>query len=140
MKFSKIAASALTAAAFVVTPAASAMADDAPQFTSAQASSGKSAYDRSCASCHGGSLEGTNDAPGLSGDFFLGYWKEKSVADLYDYMHDFMPPTAPSSLKEQEYVNIAAYVLSKNGVAAGDTSLDLEDDLSSMIIGSGLAE
>lgn len=139
MNFSQFFAPALAAVLFMI-PAAPSLAEDTPQFTTAQASSGKSAYDRSCASCHGGSLEGTNDAPGLSGEFFLGYWKEKSVADLYDYMHDFMPPTAPSSLTEQEYVNITAYVLSKNGVTAGDTSLNLEANLSSMIIGSGVAE
>lgn len=104
-------------------------------FTSGQAASGKSTYDRSCAACHGGSLEGSNDAPGLSGDFFLGYWTGKSVGDLYAYMHDFMPPAAPSSLQPSQYADIAAYVLSRNGFEPGETPLSPEDDLDAMIIG-----
>ena len=111
-------------------------AEGAPQFTSGQVASGKSAYSRNCASCHGGSLEGTNDAPALSGDFFNSYWEGKTVADLYNHMHDFMPPTAPGSLEDQEYLNITTYVLSEYGHTPGDTTLELGDDMSTMVIGA----
>jgi len=104
-------------------------------YTSAQVSSGQSVYQRNCASCHGGSLEGTNDAPALSGSFFVDYWTGKSVADLYNYMHDFMPPTAPSSLEEAQYAALAAYVLSENGFTGEDAALDPAGDLEAQIIG-----
>lgn len=134
----------LAAAALSVVPAAVSAAPDsaegAPQFTSGQVSAGKSIYSNNCASCHGGSLEGTNDAPALSGDFFSAYWDGKTVADLYNYMHDFMPPTAPGTLAEEDYLNITAYVLSEFGHAAGEEALNLEGDPSSMIIGAGIGE
>lgn len=108
----------------------------APSFTSSQVSSGMSIYTRSCASCHGGSLEGTNDAPALNGDNFAAYWPGKTVADLYNYAHDNMPPTAPATLKPEEYLDIVAFILSGNGHETGDTPLPADvTELEKLTIG-----
>ena len=102
--------------------------DAASFFTSSQMSSGKAIYTSNCASCHGGSLEGTNDAPALSGANFAAYWPGKTVADLYDYAHDNMPPTAPASLSAEQYLDIVAFILSGNGHQPGDTPLPTDHE------------
>jgi mono/diheme cytochrome c family protein len=125
--------------ALAATPVA-AYAEDgvAPQFSSGQVSAGQNAYATNCASCHGGSLEGTNDAPALSGDFFGSYWTGKPVADLYTHLSEFMPPSAPGSLPEDTYLNITAYILSIYGHAPGDKALAIGDEMSTMTLGVGL--
>ncbi|MXW35524.1 MAG: cytochrome c, partial [Chloroflexi bacterium] len=43
-------------------------------FLDAQAASGRTAYGRSCASCHGTTLRGAVHGPDLTGPGFLGNW------------------------------------------------------------------
>jgi PQQ-dependent dehydrogenase (s-GDH family) len=94
----------------------------APTFTAEQAASGKVGYDAHCVTCHSPTLAGGNYGTPLTGAYFDEKWRGKPVAALYEHMHT-MPPSEPGSLAEETYAAITAYVLEKNGVAAGDTEL-----------------
>ena len=94
----------------------------APSFSAAQAISGQAPYAAHCASCHLADLAGQNEAPQLAGVNFRNTWGTRSTKDLIEYMSATMPPGRPS-LAEQDYVNIAAFILRSNGAAAGPQAL-----------------
>ena len=94
----------------------------ATAFTAQQATAGRSAYDKSCASCHLPDLSGSNDVPPLSGAVFLSTWRTRTTKDLLDYMSASMPPGG-SSLGAEAFESIAAYILEKNGASAGPQPL-----------------
>jgi mono/diheme cytochrome c family protein len=89
-------------------------------FTSAQASAGAKTYAAQCSRCHGAKLEGvsapalTGSGSGLNGD---------SVSEAYKFISTQMPAGNPGSLSSTEYLNIVAYILSRNGHAAGTKAL-----------------
>ena len=94
----------------------------APSFSAAQAISGQAPYAANCASCHLADLAGQNEAPQLAGVNFRHTWGTRTTKDLIEYMSATMPPGRPS-LAEQDYVNIAAFILRSNGAAAGPQAL-----------------
>jgi mono/diheme cytochrome c family protein len=87
-------------------------------FTAEQATAGKGAYTKACASCHMPDLSGNNDAPALAGMAFTSSWGPRTTKDLFDYMSAAMPPSG-SSLEPDAYLSIMAYVLQTNGAPAG---------------------
>jgi alcohol dehydrogenase (cytochrome c) len=91
-------------------------------FTAAQASAGQASYAANCASCHLVDLAGQNEAPQLAGTNFRSTWGKRTTRDLIEYMSATMPPGRPS-LAEQDYVNLAAFILRANGAAAGTQAL-----------------
>ncbi len=98
-------------------------AEIAPQFTAAQADAGKTAYNASCAVCHGSTMtNGTFGTP-LAGTYFKNAWFGKTVAKFYERAQKTMPPAAPASLPKESYANIVAYILELNGFKAGDSPL-----------------
>src|SRR6185312_12913486 len=64
-------------------------------FTALQAARGKSAYDDSCASCHGGNLDDGQFGPPVKGPDFRAQWHSQSAAALYSLVATKMPPAAP---------------------------------------------
>lgn len=84
-------------------------------FTASQAATGQSLYRNNCASCHGDDLRGNIDGPELVGDYFLAYWGERSVAELYGYAKGNMPPGRAGTLEDQQYLDIVTWILSNNG-------------------------
>jgi PQQ-dependent dehydrogenase (s-GDH family) len=99
-----------------------------PPFTRAQVTAGKTAYDASCALCHGSTLmNGTFGTP-LAGAYFKRQWSGRSVAELFEKSRDTMPPAAKGSLPAATYAAILAYVLEVNGSAPG--TIDLPADVS----------
>src|SRR5581483_10716216 len=73
----------------------------APQqgpFTQAQVDAGRTAYQTSCAGCHGDDLGGRNDASALAGGLFMGSWGGRTTADLLGFMQGSMPPGNPGGL------------------------------------------
>jgi mono/diheme cytochrome c family protein len=96
----------------------------AVSFTASQASSGEKEFETSCATCHGEHLEG-GAGPALSGPNFktLSTKVKATVGDVFGYMTTNMPMNAPASLSHDQYVNIMAFILSKNGYTAGGTPL-----------------
>ena len=95
-----------------------------PGFTQGQSSSGTKLYATRCATCHGGNLEGAA-APALSGAAFVHRWQsgQRTVADLLNRIESTMPLGSPHSLSLDEYIAVAAFILSRNGHAAGPTPL-----------------
>lgn len=104
---------------------ASAQAPAAPAagFTAAQATAGAAVYGRACATCHLPTLQGAFEAPPLAGGNFRLAWGSRPVAELLTTTKEKMPPAAPGSLSQDDYVAVTAYILQRNGVAAGATAL-----------------
>ncbi len=107
-------------------PAAPAVTGAAPQYTAAQATAGKTAFDADCAVCHGNTLTNGTMAPPLAGESFHTAWAGQSVRALYDSTKT-MPPANPGSLSDDTYASIVAYMLQVNGYAAGETPLTTGD-------------
>jgi len=94
-----------------------------PPFSRAQVAAGKTAYNASCAVCHGITLtNGTFGTP-LAGDYFRRQWSGRPVADLFEKARATMPPAAMASLPPDTYAAIVAYILEVNGGTAGATRL-----------------
>jgi alcohol dehydrogenase (cytochrome c) len=106
---------------FVAMPLAA--QQSAGAFTDAQASSGSSVYAQNCAGCHGMNLEGSGDAPALVGGTFLLKWRPKMVSELFGDILQTMPASNPGSLGEAAALNVTAYILQRNGAAAGQQAL-----------------
>ncbi len=88
-------------------------------YTQAQASAGAAVYTNNCSSCHGANLKG-NSGPTLVGPSIAsGY---KTAAALHDFIKTQMPANAPNSLSAQQYDDVTAYVLAKNGRLGGGTA------------------
>ena len=94
----------------------------APVFTARQATDGKAAYAKSCASCHMPDLSGNSEIPALAGTAFMSTWGARSTKELFDYMSAAMPYGAPS-LTTEAYMSITAFILQSNGAVAGPDAL-----------------
>jgi len=98
-------------------------------FTAEQAERGEAAYARNCQDCHGTTLDnGEFGGAPLNGSYFRRHWGGGSVAALYSKTRTTMPPDRPGQLTDRTYLDLTAFLLSKNGYAAGDKELpaDLE--------------
>jgi len=93
-----------------------------PVYTQEQADAAKSTYARSCASCHGDKLQGSGNAPPLSGFAFTSYWNGKPISGLMEALQR-MPADSPGSLSEKQYADLLALILEYNESPAGDTEL-----------------
>jgi alcohol dehydrogenase (cytochrome c) len=91
-------------------------------YSSDQAKSGATVFGQSCAQCHGVNLEGESGPP-LSGATFFKAYGSGTAAPLYDFISRQMPLTAPGSLSQTQYLDVTAYILSRNGIAAGSEPL-----------------
>ncbi|AHG90260.1 Pyrrolo-quinoline quinone repeat-containing protein [Gemmatirosa kalamazoonensis] len=92
-------------------------------YTTAQAERGRAVYDASCASCHGRALEGVS-APTL-GAAFVASWGRRGLTadDLLFVVGTTMPRGASQKLAAREVADVVAYLLARNGFAAGRTEL-----------------
>jgi len=86
----------------------------------AQAARGKDDYDQQCSVCHQPDLSGSDMIPALAGDAFMARWDGKTAKDLYDRESTTMPSNAPGSLDAKTYLDLTAYILQANNVAAAD--------------------
>ena len=91
-------------------------------YTEAQAVAGKLVFDTKCAVCHGVNLEGAAVVPNLSGDSFAAKWSGAPIQELYTELQR-MPPGNSAGLSERAYEEIAAYILSYNGVESNSNAL-----------------
>jgi mono/diheme cytochrome c family protein len=111
-------------------PAPAAVQPAAPaavSYTTSQAEAGAQAYASSaCAACHMPDLSGA-EGPPLVGPSFTGNWGNGPVSALFQFTKENMPATAPGSLSDQTYVEIVAYLLSRNGLPAGETPLSADE-------------
>jgi quinoprotein glucose dehydrogenase len=102
-------------------------------YSAEQADRGAAAYANRCGACHGVTLGGTGEAPGLSGGEFVSHYDQLSMGDLFDRVRTTMPQNAPKSLGRDEYADIVAYLLKSNGFPAGAVPLDKRSEVLAMI-------
>ncbi|HKE14194.1 MAG TPA: cytochrome c [Kofleriaceae bacterium] len=96
----------------------------APQTVEEQAARGAQLYGQHCAKCHGDAGQGAK-APALVGKEALpldprkGQKRDvqfKTAMDVFTWVKGHMPPDAPGSLADDEYVAILSFDLKANGV------------------------
>lgn len=108
-------------------------------FSKAQVLRGKTAYARNCQSCHSSNLQGEGIEPPLIGQLFIDAWREDKLFSLYDFIAIRMPKegrkTTPGSLTEQQYLDIVAYILDRNGFPAGAAELTREQLSTVQLVG-----
>jgi quinoprotein glucose dehydrogenase len=95
-------------------------------YSEAQAARGKPAFETSCGRCHNNELAGSERAPALKGDGFWAHWENDSLDRLFTKIRDTMPAGGIESVTDAGKLDILAYVLSKNGAAAGKDELSLD--------------
>jgi len=86
-------------------------------YTDAQAETGAALYEQHCLICH-------------DKKYFrpvLKRWEGQPLGMMYLIMSSSMPESNPASLRQEEYVDILAYVLSLSRYPSGDTALDYKD-------------
>jgi mono/diheme cytochrome c family protein len=87
-------------------------------YTAEQAVKGREVFNGSCLGCH--------TTASHQGTAFQLKWFGRSLYDLYDYLSQAMPKSAPGSLTEDEYVWVTAYILRLNGMPPGKVELSPE--------------
>jgi len=92
-------------------------------YTQEQAQRGQQDFNNYCAECHRPDLTGAA-GPALAGDAFVRQWGNKPLGDLFSFEHSKMPATSPGSLPDDTMWTITAFILQKNGFAAGSTALN----------------
>ncbi|MFD1333329.1 c-type cytochrome [Methylopila musalis] len=103
-------------------------------FTEAQVKKGLSEYNTHCRTCHAKEGKGAL-GPALVGDQFKSHFGGQTAADVRTWIHDFMPQTAPKSLKDEQLDPLLAYILSLNGYTPGSTEFSAETGKSLTIEG-----
>jgi mono/diheme cytochrome c family protein len=96
-------------------PCADSVTTKSGVYTAQQAARGKDIYAGNCRSCH--------TAESHTGAAFTAKWNKRPLSDLYVYIRDQMPKSAPGSLAPEEYADVLAYVLKLNRMPAGQTEL-----------------
>ncbi|HEX5421032.1 MAG TPA: PQQ-binding-like beta-propeller repeat protein [Gammaproteobacteria bacterium] len=94
-----------------------------PVFSDAQAKDGETEYTRSCQQCHGANLDDGQFAPPLTGSTFAERWAGHGVDELFGYVSTTMPPGLAGELSKTAYASLVAFLLERNGVAAGAEAL-----------------
>lgn len=117
-----------------------------PVYTAAQAERGKQVYEANCVTCHLADLDGSaNPTAGargapLVGTRFVQDFGESKISALFNKMKRDMPSGRPGSLTDQEYLDVATYVLQKNSFPAGSAELTSDVADVTWIPGAGGAE
>lgn len=84
-------------------------------YTTAQADKGEDTYFGICITCH---PRGT-----YAGDTFKKNWNGRPLSDLYDWVLNKMPKSAPGTLSPAESIQVIAYILRENKMPPGKVAL-----------------
>ena len=90
----------------------------AAPYTAAQAQRGEQVYSSTCASCH------QNEK--FIGKEFVDNWGDRRVGDFFQLVRQTMPVDNPGSLKDQQYLDVTAYILKANHAPATTDSLSAD--------------
>ena len=84
-------------------------------YSASQSVRGERVYGETCATCH---------SPGqFVGQNFVESWNDRRAYDFYALVRGTMPLDNPGGLKEQDYLDVMAYLLKANHAAPGLDSL-----------------
>ena len=97
-----------------------------PTFTAEQAARGETIYREQCEGCHGDKLDNGEFGVPLRGPVFAAHWHGKGLDAPFQVMFEQMPPTNPGGLGVDAYVDVLAFILSRNDVAPSSTPLPAE--------------
>jgi mono/diheme cytochrome c family protein len=86
-------------------------------YSRAQAERGRARYDLTCQRCHAADLSG-GAGSALKGETFLSDWQGLPLARLFERIRTMPPDASPPPADEA--LDILSYVLSVNGLPAGD--------------------
>ena len=92
-------------------------------FSLDQAALGQAVYAEHCVACHGVSLRGGEAGPALSGKVFQDQWASRPLEQLLEITSRSMPTSNPGGLSSEDYAAVLAFVLYRNGYAAGADAL-----------------
>jgi alcohol dehydrogenase (cytochrome c) len=111
--------------AAVTLPLVAVSAPGAGDYTKEQAQIGAQIYSGTCSVCHGSKLQG-GAAPALTGPVFAQSLKAtySTASPLFALISTQMPVNNPGSLSKQQYTQVLAFILAKNGYPAGNVPLD----------------
>ena len=84
-------------------------------YTELQADRGEDTYFGTCVNCH---PRGT-----YAGASFKKNWNNRPLSDLYDWVLNKMPKSAPGTLSPAESVQVVAYILRENKMPVGKVAL-----------------
>lgn len=98
-------------------------------YTTEQATRGAQVYMTQCASCHGESLGGLDQAPALTGDQFGSTWTGTTLGDLGERIRTSMPLGNPGTVSRPQLGELLAYLLKAGGFPAGQAPLDPQTSL-----------
>jgi alcohol dehydrogenase (cytochrome c) len=106
-------------------PLVAVSAPSAGDYTREQAQIGAQIYSGSCSVCHGSKLQG-GAAPALTGPAFAQSLKATytTASALFALISTQMPVNNPGSLSKNQYTQVLAFILAKNGYPAGSVLLD----------------
>ena len=98
-------------------------------YNQTQATRGQALYEAHCGRCHNVDLTGVDYTPALTNAPFQANYDTLPVGTLFERFRVTMPLNLENTLSRQTYLDIVAYVLSRNGFPAGDKELpsDLGD-------------
>ncbi len=94
-------------------------------YTQAQAEAGEALYEQVCSACHLATLQGSFEAPPLTGPNFRSRWEGLPLAELLRVTRERMPPGGAGSLSDEEYTAIIAYLLRESELPAGQSPLTM---------------
>ncbi|MSO45404.1 MAG: cytochrome c [Acidobacteria bacterium] len=124
----QVAVSARQTAAPATAPAQGSRTQWDGVYTDVQAQRGDELYVKRCGTCHGTKLEGTDEAPPLTGAAFDGNWDALKMGELSERIRTTMPVEDPGSLTRAQTADVLAYVLRRAGAPAGQANLPTNVD------------
>ena len=92
-------------------------------YSKAQAQRGQALYATACASCHGSTLHGIEQAAPLAGPAFAANWDGRTLGELFDVMRRSMPGDDPGTLTAEQNADVLAYMLNVGKFPAGKAAL-----------------
>ena len=92
-------------------------------YSAEQASRGEAVYTQACIACHGQDLGGNSNSPGLTGVGFMFLWEGRNLGEFFEKIRSEMPTDRPGQLPVQDYLDVVAYILQKNGFPDAEREL-----------------
>ena len=120
-------ASAAAVLVAIVVAIPTAQQQPAGAYTQRQAEAGRTAYDVSCAGCHGARSDRSRATRRRSlAPTSAGAWGGRPINELFRHVMETMPPQAPGSLGEEMTLNVLAYIIQRTGGAPGSQDLTIK--------------